>query len=202
MVYNLLGLVFEGMIMESDPNYLHVFRSRVEALEEVDLVILSLLFEGRTESVIAGVVHMSENGLQTRLKSIRRRLGLSHRSRWILLWFYVQYLLPTDMRGTPLDKEKSCYTQPGEKLAEWTAWAKARRDHVVNYGFVTARALEAAALLARLRYTDKSYEVLGKMMSPPVGTATYSRLIWEVSAQLGGGGRARVFVVAMLAPFS
>jgi hypothetical protein len=187
--------------METDPpNELEVFRFRIERLEEEDLLILALLFEGRREGEIQKAVGMTEGMLRTRLKSVRRRLGLAHRHREILVWFYIQYLLAEDTRGTPLDPEKSSYTKPGEKLAEWTKWAQDRRAAIISTHGVDQRTIEAVLLLTRLQNVDKSYAQLGALMNPPLGISAYAAHISSMSVALGGGGRRRVFVMAKLAP--
>jgi len=166
-------------------------------LDERDRKILRLLFEGKTDSQIAKEVGLSYGGLRHRFASIQKRLGYQSHGRHELVLFYIRSLLATDLEGVPLTEGKTKYTKPGEKLAEWTAWAEDRRAIFLEE-FNKKRIIKAIALLSNPENVDKSDEQLGALVEPPVLGSTYGQHVMVASRVFGT--RVGIVVALALAP--
>jgi DNA-binding CsgD family transcriptional regulator len=182
---------------------LRAVQHTIAQLEERDLRYLGLIFEGRSDEQIAAQLFMSVDGLHKRVRRIRDALGLRGCSREYLAWFYLRFALPLDVLGTPLDRRKATYTEPGEKLAEWVTWAKIQRENILNgRNLASARAVRAASLLAEPRNLGKNSQKLGAMLHPKATASEFEGYLQQIGAAIGATNRVRIMVITLLAPLT
>lgn len=172
----------------------------IARLDEKDRLIIRLIFEAKSDVQIAAEMWMSYGGVRHRQASIHNKLKLRRCGRYTIVWFYVQFMLATDMEGVPLNKEKERYTEHGEKLAEWKAWAEGCRNVFLEEFNRRRRVIEAITLLTNPANVDKTDRQLGALMQPPVSASTYHAYVRLASPVFGGGGRVKIIAGLMLAP--
>lgn len=198
--------------MSEEGNYLDLtpeqVASMIAKLKKQNLRIIHLMCLGLRDSDIAKDVGCSEGVIKQRInRSIKTALGLSGRGRETIVLWYGRHILPVDLQGVPADPTKRAYTQPGEKLADWTAAAVNIRAKLRAGGVLTPRNLEVVALLTNPEHVDKSLDELASLLPPqangerPKGRTIHNRVHKMTSMMAKNGTRTKLVLVATLAPF-
>lgn len=188
--------------MVSSEDSLHWALSR---LTKVDVRLLGLFFEGLSDAEIEKETGMPHGTLRHHVLRLHALTGSNRRAREALVRFYIDHLLKCDLQGKPLDKDKEAYAQPGEKLAEWTAWAQKQRDLIWADPRIQPHMYTSAMVLTKPGNAGKSFMELGRLVPNSRGGmgikgGTYGGQLRMMYSAMGGGKRPRLFVVVMLAP--
>lgn len=179
---------------------------RIMQLALRDIRVLGLLAEGYTNKEIADATQGSYGGVKSAVTRIKRKLetdggGNARGERVVLALFYVEYVLKLDMMGTPLTSDKEAYTEPGEKLADWTKYAESVRSTLLDSGELTPRMAETVMLLTKPELAGLSDKELGQQLTPKFSATTVHSYFRMAYRGMERPGKPKLAVIASLAPF-
>lgn len=176
----------------------------IAKLETRDIEILSMVAMGYSDARIAAELSSAAPTIKQRLnRDIKPRLGLEGRGRGVVGLFYTNNILMLDTTGKPHDPARPAYTGAGQKLIDWTVWAKEIREKLREAGLLTPRRIELAMLLTDPDNVDSSKNQLAALLGGPkevTGHAVHTHLN-ALTGAIGSGGKTLLAVVATLAPF-
>lgn len=180
---------------------------RAASLPKRDVRILGLMSAGLRDGFIGKVLDKAAETVKQRIhREIKPALGLMGRGREVIALAYVHFLLPTDLLGSPADRSKRVYTEPGEKLADWQMAAARTRLTLYDRGVLTPYGILIAQGLADPETADlgdaETAERLPQLGKNPPTRFTVHDHRARMTGCMKNGSRVKLSVITTLAPFN